>query len=799
MLLTGRGCSVLNGLSRWRCEEEGTRPGEGFTLSRTTTESFYHTMSLKLLMSTDQLLKEVFADYLKLPIFPVNLEYHMSHGNTGRLVDPSKANLDVWSSSIVQHNLFEWVESHRLPYFIKSEKYAELNFCRQLMKRRSITISYSQFKCFRSKLFNTKGGLHLELWLKLSQLFPPCFSDGTIVDHFDFKKLSITLRQYSSVMTELKMPLFPMYCGPLSKIKWVEYVLSQLLQRLADYWWLRSASYLCPSNHCTHERSLNASDVDFVGLTLLLENKVGYPFLDHLHREAADTEVIQYHVWEDIGHVLEQETHFELKKRSISACLGKYSSEVVKKLGLSSLLELKPDDDINKSLTDIRDKMMFSLRRKWTTYMHNDYESYCRCFPPRVQWKLLPQSMFPSPDPLLDNDDNEPNSSSPCHNKKQFVSRNISRGRRFICRPEVTLSMSDLGGTPLGAFPTPQAVEDFKSYLEDSYGAGSQEIVSFEVWLAILLHQKVPKGCKNYHAKKIYRDFLSPHSKVPLTLPKTLKKPLPRRPPSPVLRELQSSSFESFSDDLVDFLRILNSSVQSSRPTPDMILMHSFLEEDCMSFKELNHVEKKLYHFLENNIKEKTKKLKAFERFLLERGPMDCPALLFNSAQYWMEIHIFQSVVSGSDLYFLSKKFVALANRFLDTSSPPWVKIAISNDLATTLTDAALSFAESPNEEKFEALKELVSRSKATVFSHLVQFWVEFNEFYKSLPSSPSHSFLSTTCSIKARNSSSSSNDVLHPPTPPDNKTPAVLSYSRQDGLQWITLAAQIAAAETQA
>ena len=73
------------------------------------------------------------------------LEYHVSLGNTGRLVDPSKANLDVWSSSSVQHNLFEWTESHRLPYFVKSEKYAELNFCRQLMKRRSITISVSSY------------------------------------------------------------------------------------------------------------------------------------------------------------------------------------------------------------------------------------------------------------------------------------------------------------------------------------------------------------------------------------------------------------------------------------------------------------------------------------------------------------------------------------------------------------------------------------------------------------------------------------------------------------------------------
>ena len=50
-----------------------------------------------------------------------------------------------------------------------------------------------------------------------------------------------------------------------------------------------------------------------------------------------------------------------------------------------------------------------------------------------------------------------------------------------------------------------RAVTDFKCFLEDTYGFDSQQIVSFEAWLAILLHQKVPKGCKNYHARKIYR------------------------------------------------------------------------------------------------------------------------------------------------------------------------------------------------------------------------------------------------------------------------------------------------------
>ena len=68
MLMAGRRGGVLKGLGRWRCEVEERRPGEGFTLSMTTIDSFYRAMSLKLLMSTDQLLKEVFADYLKLPV-----------------------------------------------------------------------------------------------------------------------------------------------------------------------------------------------------------------------------------------------------------------------------------------------------------------------------------------------------------------------------------------------------------------------------------------------------------------------------------------------------------------------------------------------------------------------------------------------------------------------------------------------------------------------------------------------------------------------------------------------------------
>ena len=70
-------------------------------------------------------------------------------------------------------------------------------------------------------------------------------------------------------------------------------------------------------------------------------------------------------------------------------------------------------------------------------------------------------------------------------------------------------------------------------------------------------------------------------------------------------------------------------------------------------------------------------------------------------------------------------------------------QITISDELASLLTEAAVLLAEYPNDERLETVKELVSRSKATVFYHLVQYWVEFSEFYKSLPSSPAHS---STC-----------------------------------------------------
>ena len=42
----------------------------------------------------------------------------------------------------------------------------------------------------------------------------------------------------------------------------------------------------------------------------------------------------------------------------------------------------------------------------------------------------------------------------------------------------------------------------------------------------------------------------------PLEISKRFKKPVARRPPSPVLRELQSFTFENFADDLVEFFRV---------------------------------------------------------------------------------------------------------------------------------------------------------------------------------------------------------------------------------------------------
>lgn len=70
--------STSRGRRRWRPEdpEEEKRVGARYN-PFVTLEDLCRAMSLKLLMSTDQLLQEVFAEYLKLPVSDIILSYFL--------------------------------------------------------------------------------------------------------------------------------------------------------------------------------------------------------------------------------------------------------------------------------------------------------------------------------------------------------------------------------------------------------------------------------------------------------------------------------------------------------------------------------------------------------------------------------------------------------------------------------------------------------------------------------------------------------------------------------------------------
>ena len=54
-----------------------------------------------------------------------------------------------------------------------------------------------------------------------------------------------------------------------------------------------------------------------------------------------------------------------------------------------------------------------------------------------------------------------------------------------------------------------RALEDFKAYLEDEYGTQSKEYVAFELWMSILVHDKMPKGRRNRHARKLFQYVMT--------------------------------------------------------------------------------------------------------------------------------------------------------------------------------------------------------------------------------------------------------------------------------------------------
>lgn len=132
---------------------------------------------------------------------------------------------------------------------------------------------YSQFKCFRCKLVGTIGETHLNLWLSLKRLFPLTYTDRTIANEFNFERLSLIRKQHQLILEQIGLvrdcpvsvtindcffqPQFPSYGKHISKIKWTEYVLSELMQRLSDYWWPRVLINRCRGDCVYYERYLN--------------------------------------------------------------------------------------------------------------------------------------------------------------------------------------------------------------------------------------------------------------------------------------------------------------------------------------------------------------------------------------------------------------------------------------------------------------------------------------------------------------------------------------------------------------
>jgi hypothetical protein len=100
-------------------------------------------------------------------------------------------------------------------------------------------------------LIGTKGDCHLKIWLSIKRLFPPAYNDLTIPDEFDFNKLYSIYKSHQLTMDELKLPQFPIHNEPLTKIKWAEYILNEIMDRISCYWWPRA--FPGDSTHSTDE------------------------------------------------------------------------------------------------------------------------------------------------------------------------------------------------------------------------------------------------------------------------------------------------------------------------------------------------------------------------------------------------------------------------------------------------------------------------------------------------------------------------------------------------------------------
>jgi hypothetical protein len=174
--------------------------------------------------------------------------------------------------------------------------------------------------------------------------------------------------------------------------------------------------------------------------------------------------------------------------------------------------------------------------------------------------------------------------------------------------------------------------------------------------------------------------------------------------------------------------------------------------------------------------------MKMFEKYLLKIGPQDCPQLLVNSIHFWIEVHKYQIIQteSASSPSFLVRKISALADRYLDTATPPWTKISVGEDVASKLTSIITSLInDSDNVDAIREASELLAKSKSIILGRLVKHWINFNE--KDVTRT-SNSVTSTISTKYSNNSISSSIPTIQADC---GRRSSMLTYSRMEGLQW--------------
>jgi hypothetical protein len=132
---------------------------------------------------------------------------------------------------------------------------------------------------------------------------------------------------------------------------------------------------------------------------LTLDDCAGQPFLSYLNRISDDESAVRYQMWHDINTLIMQRDTSSLRefKRAVVTCYSKYSNnDPTDAIGFQTLVHTlfpKSSGDCSvkvfiNSLKEINEKNMLCLKRRWSSFLHDDYQSFCRyvsCFFNRIK------------------------------------------------------------------------------------------------------------------------------------------------------------------------------------------------------------------------------------------------------------------------------------------------------------------------------------------------------------------------------------------------------------------------------